>query len=75
VLGAYFATALDIAESKGLISLPWRQFMMGRKGNIEATYSTNKGLPQEMIEQMRESYRKCTKHLETRTSEPSENET
>ncbi|MHB8361185.1 MAG: site-specific integrase [Thermoplasmataceae archaeon] len=29
VLRAYFATALDIAESKGLISHPWRQFIMG----------------------------------------------
>ena len=36
VLRAYFATALDIAESKGLISHPWRQFIMGHKGDIEA---------------------------------------
>ena len=74
VLRAYFATALDIAESKGLISHPWRQFIMGHKGDIEARYSTNKRLPQEMIEEMRESYRKCTKYLETRITEPSENE-
>ena len=74
VLRAYFATALDIAESKGLISHPWRQFIMGHKGDIEARYSTNKRLPLNMIEEMRESYRKCTKFLETRVSEPSENE-
>ena len=34
VLRAYFSTALDIAESKGLISHPWRQFIMGHKGDI-----------------------------------------
>ncbi len=47
VLRAYFSTALDIAESKGLISHPWRQFIMGHKGDIEARYSTNKRLPPE----------------------------
>ena len=72
VLRAYFSTALDIAESKGLISHPWRQFIMGHKGDIEARYSTNKRLPPDMIEEMRESYRKCTKYLETRVSEVSE---
>ena len=75
VLRAYFATAMDIAESKGLVSHPWRQFMMGHKGDIEARYSTNKGrLPPEMVESMRDSYRKCTKYLETRLSEPSESD-
>jgi len=72
VLRAYFSTALDIAESKGLISHPWRQFIMGHKGDIEARYSTNKRLPPDMIEEMRESYRKCLKFLETRVSEVSE---
>ena len=72
VLRAYFSTALDIAESKGLISHPWRQFIMGHKGDIEARYSTNKRLPPDMIEEMRESYRKCLKFLETRISDVSE---
>jgi len=72
VLRAYFSTSLDIAESKGLISHPWRQFIMGHKGDIEARYSTNKRLPPDMIEEMRESYRKCLKFLETRISEVSE---
>ena len=72
VLRAYFSTALDIAESKGLISHPWRQFIMGHKGDIEARYSTNKRLPPDMIEEMRESYRKCLKYLETRVSDVSE---
>ncbi len=72
VLRAYFSTALDIAESKGIISHPWRQFIMGHKGDIEARYSTNKRLPPDMIEEMREAYRKCLKYLETRVSEVSE---
>ena len=72
VLRAYFSTALDIAESKGLISHPWRQFIMGHKGDIEARYSTNKRLPPDMIEEMRASYQKCTKYLETRVNEVSE---
>ena len=72
VLRAYFSTALDIAESKGLISHPWRQFIMGHRGDIEARYSTNKRLPPDMIEEMRESYRKCLKYMETRVSEVSE---
>ena len=42
IFRAYFATALDIAESKGMISHPWIQFFMGHKGDIEARYSTNK---------------------------------
>ncbi|SIM83278.1 site-specific integrase [Cuniculiplasma divulgatum] len=70
VLRAYFSTALDIAEAKGLISHPWRQFIMGHKGDIEARYSTNKRLlPPDVIEEMREAYRKSTKFLETRYSE------
>ncbi len=72
ILRAYFSTALDIAESKGLISHPWRQFIMGHKGDIEARYSTNKRLPPDMIEEMRESYKKCLKYLETRVSDVSE---
>ncbi len=74
VLRAYFSNALDIAESKDLISHPWRQFIMGHKGDIETRYSTNKRLPPDMIEEMRESYKKCLKYLETRITEPSESD-
>ena len=65
VLRAYFATALDNAENKGLISHPWRMFFMGHKGDIEARYSTNKRLPADMIEEMRSSYVRATKFFET----------
>lgn len=45
---------------------------MGHKGDIEARYSTNKRLPPDIIEEMRSSYQKCLKFLETRVSEVSE---
>ncbi len=65
VLRAYFATALDNAENKGMISHPWRMFFMGHKGDIEARYSTNKRLPPDMIEEMRSAYVRTSKFFET----------
>jgi hypothetical protein len=32
---------------------------MGHKGDIEATYTVNKGVTQDTIEKMREAYKKC----------------
>jgi integrase len=65
VLRSYCATAFDIAENKGWLSHPWRQFFMGHKGDIEARYSTNKRLPPDMIEQMRDAYKRCAPLLST----------
>jgi hypothetical protein len=66
VLRCYCDTAFEIAESKGLISHPWRMFFMGHKGDIEARYSTNKArLPPEMVEDMREHYRKASNLMQT----------
>lgn len=66
VLRAYAETQLIIAESKGKISHPYLQFIAGHKGDIEARYSTNKGrLPPDMIEDMREAYRRCEPFLST----------
>jgi len=73
ILRAYCDTAFDIAESKGLISHPWRVFFMGHKGDIEARYSTNKGrLPHEMVEQMRDAYKRCQRFLQTIGAEEEE---
>lgn len=70
VLRAYHSTALDIAENRGLISHNWREFFSGHKGDISARYSTSKGrLPQDMIEEMRTTYKKCLPYLETREEE------
>jgi len=66
VLRAYAETQLIIAESKGKISHPYLQFIAGHKGDIEARYSTNKGvLPPDMIEDMRKCYRECEPFLST----------
>jgi hypothetical protein len=66
VLRAYTDTQFDVAEARGLISHPWRQFFMGHKGDIEARYSTNKGrLPPEIVEEMRQAYARCEPLLTT----------
>jgi hypothetical protein len=66
VLRAYAETQLIIAESKGKISHPYLQFIAGHKGDIEARYSTNKGiLPPDMIEDMRKCYKSCEPFLST----------
>jgi hypothetical protein len=66
VLRAYCDTNMIIAESKGKISHPYLQFLMGHKGDIEARYSTNKGvLPPDMVEDMRKAYRQCEPFLST----------
>ncbi|MGQ9468413.1 MAG: site-specific integrase [Nitrososphaerales archaeon] len=66
VLRAYFDTNMIIAESRGKISHPYLQFLMGHKGDIEARYSTNKGvLPPDMIEDMRSFYKDCEPFLST----------
>ena len=57
----YFGTNLDSAEAKGLISHPWRQFIMGHKGDIEETYTKREG----KIDEGREQYSKCLPYIET----------
>ena len=70
VLRDYAETQLVIAESKGKISHPYLQFFAGHKGDIEARYSTNKGrLPPDMVEDMRESCRRCQEYLQTTKTE------
>ena len=66
VLRVYAETHLIIAESEGKISHPYLQFIAGHKGDIEATYSTNKGvLPPNMIEGMRKAIKASEPHLGT----------
>lgn len=72
VLRAYFDTQLMLAESKGMVLRDYRQFWMGHKGDIENRYTTNKGrLPEEVIEDMRQSYRRSQEYLETIKTETS----
>jgi hypothetical protein len=66
VLRSYFDTQLMIAESKGLVLRDYRQFWMGHKGDIEHRYTLNKQkLPPKVIENMRESYQKSQRYLQT----------
>ena len=74
VLRSYFDTQLMLAESKGLVLRDYRQFWMGHKGDIENRYTTNKHkLPEEVVEDMREAYRRSQEYLQTsKASETSE---
>jgi len=66
VLRAYFDSQLMIAESRGLVLRDYRQFWMGHKGDIEARYTTNKHrLPEHIIADMREAYRRSQEYLQT----------
>jgi hypothetical protein len=73
VLRSYFDTQLLVAENNGKMTHAYRQFFMGHKGDIEAVYTTNKGrLPENLVEDMRESYRRSLEYLETRRSQTDE---
>jgi integrase len=66
VLRAYFDTQLLLAESKGKMTHAYRAFFMGHVGDIEARYTTNKGrLPPDLVEDMRDAYRRSLPFLET----------
>jgi hypothetical protein len=66
VLRAYFATQLLEAENHGKLSHPYRVFFMGHKGDIEARYTTNKGmLPEHLVEDMRLSFKNAEPYLTT----------
>jgi len=57
---------LMLAESKGLVLRDYRQFWMGHKGDIENRYTTNKcRLPESVIEDMREAYKRSQEYLQT----------
>ena len=65
VLRGYFDSQLMLAETKGLIIRDYRTFFMGHTGDIEHTYTTRKIQTQESVENMRTSYEKALKFLET----------
>jgi len=66
VLRSYFDTQLMLAESKGLVLRDYRQFWMGHKGDIENRYTTNKAkLPEAVIEDMREAYKRSQIYFQT----------
>jgi len=75
VLRAYFDSQLLLAESRGRMTHAYRQFFMGHSGDIEARYTVNKGrLPADLIEDMRDAYRRSLPFLETAKSTDRETE-
>ena len=68
-LRVYWASSMDVAEAKGIVSHNWREFWMGHTGDISARYSTNKVLPEDTINAMRETYHRCEKYLVTEIKE------
>jgi len=75
VLRSYFDTQLMLAESKGLVLRDYRKFWMGHKGDIENRYTTNKcRLPETVIEDMRQAYKRSQKHLQTIRLEETDSE-
>lgn len=73
VLRSYFDTQLMLAESKGLVLRDYRTFWMGHKGDIENRYTTNKHrLPDSVIEDMREGYKRSQDYLQTTKAEVGE---
>ena len=70
VLRSYFDTQLMLAESKGLVLRDYRTFWMGHKGDIENRYTTNRQrLPEQVIEDMREAYKRSQEFLVTTKKE------
>jgi len=75
VLRSYFDTQLMLAESKGRVLRDYRQFWMGHKGDIENRYTTNKQrLPETVIEDMREAYKRSQEFLQTSEGEETSEE-
>ncbi len=59
-LRRYFLTRLMMAEGDGLIIKDYRLFWAGHTGDIQHTYTVNKGLTDDVVEKMREAYEKAT---------------
>ena len=65
ILRGFFDTQLLIAESKIGLPRDYRVFWMAHSGTMEAKYTTDKKLPSDVLEDMREKYAKSLKFLQT----------
>ena len=64
VLRSFFSTRLLIAVSDGVLDNNYRIYWMGHQGAMSAKYSSNKArLPDDLIENMREAYKRCRPYL------------
>ena len=63
-LRRYFMQNLSTAELKGYISMEWRLFLSGHKGNIQSTYVSEKeNLNPELEKMVKDSFVKCLQLL------------
>jgi integrase len=72
VLRRYFDVRMMMGESDGFVIRDWRQFFMVHKGDIEATYTVNKGITQDAVDKMREGYSKAFEKYLTTSREKKE---
>jgi integrase len=65
ILRRYFDTRMGQAAAEAEIGLPdeWVKFWMGHSGDIEATYRLHKKLPDSLLEQMRQAYRRASESM------------
>jgi hypothetical protein len=65
ILRRYFDTRMGQAAAKAEIGLleEWVRFWMGHHGDIEATYRLHKKLPESLLEQMRQAYRRASETM------------
>ncbi len=78
VLRAYFDTQLLMAEARGKMVHDFRVFLMGHKGNMEARYTTNKGLlPNALVKEIKNAFKRSQEFLdlEMKTEEQLEMQT
>ena len=65
ILRSYFDNRMLLAESHGVPAL-YREFWMGHKGGMQMKYALRKEqLPADVVDDMRNSYRKALPYLET----------
>ena len=75
VLRSYFDSRLLVAESERQIVRDFRVFFMGHKGDIEHRYTLNRHkLAPDLVEKMRDAYRRSQKYLQTTTPISSEDD-
>ena len=64
VLRSFFSTRLLLAVSARVLDNNYRVYWMGHKGEMSARYSSNKALlPDDLIESMREAYKRSLRYL------------
>jgi len=65
ILRRFFDTRMGQAVAKAEIGLldEWVKFWMGHQGDIEAIYRLRKRLPDSLLEQMREAYRRASESM------------